>query len=243
MRTAEATLKAVGLQIFWEEPARMRAESSSSWRRQSYAAVDTKSNADREVRMRALRSTATYTDIKDWGACPREYAFSSGEEDKIGQHVSERYLDDREDLKGTRLKLLCRTGCLPIMRRVGREMRPPWPKATRTCITCNGQVEDVEHFVMKCPSYMVPRRIMMTDARKALDRSSAPLTAASFDAMSDSEQCKVLLGKRIGDPFAENRLDRSVKRFLRKAWTTRAPVTARINAVLNTHYEVFVWKR
>ena len=210
----------------------------------TYLAVNTKSNSDREARMRALPSTEMYTELKDWGANPPAYSFSSGEDDKIGQHVPERYLDDREDLKGTRLKLLCRTGCLPVMRRVGREARPPWPKATRTCVKCNnGHVEDVEHFILRCSSYEKHRNIMLADARKVFDRSTAALTAADFDAMSPKEQCQVLLGKRFGDPSAENRLDRSVKRFLRKAWTTRAPVTDRINAVLGTQYEVFVWKR
>jgi hypothetical protein len=240
MRTAETTLKASGLQEFWEEPSRVRALSESTWRRRCYMAVDTKSNMGREVRMRALPSTVIYTDIKEWGANPKEYSFSSGEEGRIGQHVPERYLDDREDLKGTRLKLLCRVGCLPVMRRVGREVRPPWPKATRTCVTCNNdQVEDVEHFIMRCPSYEGPRRVMISDARKIFERSTAAITAASFDAMSNGDQCQILLGKRIGDPIGENRLDRSVKRFLRKAWTTRAPVTARINEVLGTQYEVF----
>ena len=241
MRTAETTLTAAGLQEFWEEPGQVRAISKMAWRQQSYAAVDAKANADRGARMRALPSTAMYSEIKEWGANPAAYAFSSGEEDKLGQHVPERYLDDREDLKGTRLKLLCRTGALPVMRRVGREARPSWPKAMRTCLTCNnGQVEDVEHFIMQCSSYENHRRTMMADARRTLHRSPAVLTAASFDAMSQGDQCQVLLGKRFGDPIAENRLDRTVKRFLRKAWTARAPVTASVNTVLKKEYEVFV---
>jgi hypothetical protein len=187
--------------------------------------------------MGALSSTTVYTELKDWGANPPAYSFSTGEEDKLGQHVPERYLDDRQDLKGTR------TGSLPVMRRVGREMEPPWPKPTRTCPTCNnGQVEDVEHFIMRCPSYDTPRGVMLSDARKALDRSPADLTASVFGAMSKEDQSHVLLGKRFGDPTAENRIDRSVKRFLRKAWTIRAPVTARVNAVLGKQYDVYEWK-
>jgi hypothetical protein len=31
-----------------------------------------------------------------------------GEKDLIGRHVPEQYLDDREDLKGRRPKVLCR---------------------------------------------------------------------------------------------------------------------------------------
>ena len=167
-----------------------------------------------------------------------------GEENRIGQHVPERYLDDRDDLKGTRLKILCRLGALPVMRRVGRELQPPWPKVTRTCHTCNnGEIEDVEHFIMRCPSYDNPRNNMLTDVRTVIDRSPIALNAAGFDAMSQGDQCKILLGQRIGDPVAENRLDRNIKRFLRKAWNIRAPVTAAVNAVLGKEYEVFTWRR
>jgi hypothetical protein len=58
-------------------------------------------------------------EIKEWGANPPEYSFSSGEENRIGQHVPERYLDDRDDLKGTRLKCLSRLGALPVMGHIG----------------------------------------------------------------------------------------------------------------------------
>jgi hypothetical protein len=88
----------------------------------------------------------------NYGLNPKAYTFSKGEEDKTEQHVPECYLDDRSDLKGTRLKLLCRTSALPVMNRVGRE--EGWPKALRTCLACtSGEVEDVEHFVLGCPHY------------------------------------------------------------------------------------------
>jgi hypothetical protein len=64
-------------------------------------------------------------EIKDWGKNPRQYSL----ENLLGQHVPERYLDDRDDLKGTRLKILSRLGALPVMRRVGKEQKPPWPRA------------------------------------------------------------------------------------------------------------------
>jgi hypothetical protein len=244
MRTAETTLRAAELQAYWDEPARVRALSVVTWRKLSYDAINAKSSEDRDPRMRALPSTATYMEIKEWGANPAEYSFSSGEEERLGQHVPERYLDDREDLKGTRLKVLCRVGALPVMRRVGREQVPPWPKATRTCPACNnGEIEDVEHFIMRCPDYESPRRSMMADVRMMIDRSPIALNAVNFDAMSQGDQCKILLGQRIGDPVTENRIDRDIKRYLRKAWNIRAPVTASVNRVLGKEYEVFVWRR
>jgi hypothetical protein len=215
-----------------------------AWRRVTYDAVNAKSSVDREVQMRALPSTATYAKIKEWGANPPEYSFSSGEEDRIGQHVPEQYLDDRDDLKGTRLKALCRLGALPVKRRVGREQKPPWPKEIRTCLVCNnGEVEDVEHFIMRCSSYDKPRDSMLADIRTVIDRSPIALDAPGFDAMSQGDQCEILVGQRIGDPAAENRIDRNIKRFLRKAWNIRAPVTDTVNTVLGKEYEVFTWRR
>jgi hypothetical protein len=84
---------------------------------------------------------------------------------------------------------------------------------------------------------------MMVDVRAAIDRSPIALTSATFDAMSQGDQCKILLGQRIGDPALENRIDRNIKRYLRKASNIRAPVTASVNAVLGKDYEVFVWRR
>jgi hypothetical protein len=34
-----------------------------------------------------------------------------------------------------------------------------------------------------------------------------------------------------------------MKRYLKKAWNIRAPVTASVNAVLGKEYEVVVWRR
>ena len=56
--------------------------------------------------------------------------------------------------------------------------------------------------------------------------------------MGSPAQCEVLLGRRIGDPIAEDRIDAAVKRYLTKTWNMRADVTARINAVLGTAYDV-----
>jgi hypothetical protein len=58
--------------------------------------------------------------------------------------------------------------------------------------------------------------------------------------MSSRARCEVLLGKRIGDPIAENRIDTAVKRYLTKAWNLRAGVTANVNSVLGTSYDVDV---
>jgi hypothetical protein len=80
-----------------------------------YEAVDATSNAERAARMASLPSTRAYAQKKEWGV-----------------NMSQ---SDRGDLKGTRLKMLCSMGCLPVMDRVGREARR-WPKEARTCLEC-----------------------------------------------------------------------------------------------------------
>ncbi len=126
----------------------------------------------------------------------------------MGQHVPERYLDDRDDLKGTRLKLLCRMGCLPVMDRVGREVRPKWPRERRTCLACNrSQTENVQHFLLECPVYATHRNRMVNDVKRVLGRAKGPSGPINFHALDISARHHVLLGKRIGDPATENRID------------------------------------
>ena len=52
----------------------------------------------------------------------------------------------------------------------------------------------------------------------------------------------MILGRRVGDSTAEDRIDAAVKRYLTltKSWNMRAAVTAHINAVLGTAYDVQV---
>ena len=114
------------------------------WKTLVYDAVDARSNACILGSLAGKPSASTYTSIKEWGPNKANYSFSTGEVGRLGQHVPERYLDDRSNLKGTRLKMLCRMGCLPLTDRVGREAKPPWPRDLRTCGACStGRVEDI----------------------------------------------------------------------------------------------------
>ena len=154
--------------------------------------------------------------------------------------MPERYLDDRHSLKETRLKMFCRIGALPVMRRVGREISPPWPASARVCFTCNmGVVEDVHHFLMECHMYEAKRKVLLGRVSAVYDRVTTN-TVCNFISMSSKGQESFLLGKRFGDPSAENTVDRMVKRFILKAWNMRQPVTDVINSTLGKKYEVFV---
>jgi hypothetical protein len=239
MTTAKAALSSAGLADYWDDPRRAARESVHAWRERVYQAVETASDADRAARMEGMPSVKTYTNIKEWGANTEAYSFSTGEEGRPGRLVPERYLDDRAYLKGTRLKLLCRLNCLPVMDRVGREVKPKWPKHNRVCFACGcGTVEDIHHFIMGCPRYAAKRANLIARIRLILSGSACELTAPAFACMNSQAQCEVILGKRIGDPIAEDRIDATAKRYLTKAWNLRAGVTARINAALGTAYDV-----
>ncbi len=100
MPTAEAALERVGLLEYWHMPGLAVDMTPNVWRSAVYESVDAASNCEREARIAVLPSTKNYAKIKEWEANPTAYSFSSGEDDRLCQHVPERYLDDRKDLKG-----------------------------------------------------------------------------------------------------------------------------------------------
>jgi hypothetical protein len=237
---ARDTLLRYGLERYWLTPSLAQTTPRPSWRSLVYDTVDKMSDAARSTRLASFSSTQDYVEIKEWGKNTKAYSFSSGEEGRLCQHVPERYLDDRSDLKGTRLKLLCRTGCLPVMDRVGRELKPPWPKECRVCYVCNeGVIEDVKHFIMECPKYAVKRNDLLSRVANILHHSSSTISSDEFTNMPNHAKSHILLGKRIGDPKTEDKIDRMTKRFLTKAWNARYTVTTAINKAMGTSYGVF----
>jgi hypothetical protein len=238
--TIKASLDLHGLGEFWVNPSSAAAMPSGNWKTVVYDAVNARSNTDREATLASKPSALNYIGIKEWGPNPREYSFSEGEVGKPGQLVPERYLDDRTNLKGTRLKMLCRLGCLPLMDRVGRETSPPWPLEYRTCAACNSdKIEDIHHFLMQCPRYEGKRSALLRQTVRELARTDSRVTAVKFATMSTRDQLDVLLGKRISDPTTEDRIDRSVKRYLSKCWNLRGEMTVAVNEALFTSYGIY----
>jgi len=238
--TVKTSLELHGMGEFWDNPDAAGAMSADEWKDTVYDAVNARSDADRASNLAAKPSASTYSTVKEWGPNPKNYSFSTGEVHRLGQHVPERYLDDRSNLKGTRLKMLCRMGCLPLMNRVGREAMPPWPHELRTCATCGeGKIEDVHHFVMECPKYADKRTGLLRRTVVELVGSKGNLTAVDFATMQSRDQLTILLGKRFSDPSAEDRLDRNVKRFLTKCWNLRSEVTGAVNDALFTSYGIY----
>ena len=139
------------------------------------------------------------------------------------------------------MKMLCRLGSLPVAERVGKERRPPWPTEYRTCAACNtGRIEDSHHLVMECPLYESKRSALLRQVVRELTKSDGDVTAIGFANMTARNQFTVLMGERITDPAAEDRIDRNVKRFLSKCWNLRAEVTGALNQVLSTSYGIYV---
>ena len=203
-------------------------------------AADHSSDSSRVASLAHKPSSLDYISMKAWGINLEEYSFSSGEAGRLGQHVPERYLGDRTDLKGTRLKMVSRLGCLPLMNRVGRETRPPWPREYRTCaLCCSAKIEDVHHFVMECPRYEAKRIGLLRQVVGILAQSTGNATAIDFAGMPTRDQLAVLLGKIISDPAAEDKIDRNVKRFLSKCWNLRSKVTRAVHDALFTSYGIY----
>ena len=262
MHSARDALYACGLGSFWHNAPLVAQISLPKWRDMVYRAVNNTSDNTRRARMQELPSTTDYVNLKEWGVNTEEYSYSSGETGRLGQHVPERYLDDRDSLKGTRLKLLCRVGAIPTMKRIGRELKTPWPVKSRICFNCSmGVVEDVHHFLMDCPLYDSIRVVLLSRVAGAYDGATNNATnknlsrglgsiiplpredrlnTCNFKDLDSKEQSLILLGKRFNHPQVEDKIDKMVKRFLVKAWNLRKPVTMAINSILGTNYDVFV---
>ena len=228
-------LLAAKLGSFWGQPSAAARLCKASWKKRVYTEVDRLHDDRRAQRMSTMSSAEVYVGMKEWGANEEKYSFSRGERGKLGHQVPERYLDDRVNLKGTRLKMLCRLGCLPLLDRVGREAKPKLQPEMAVCLVCSsGAVESIKHLVMDCPAYATRRHTLMQQVGRAADRAGV-----AFAALPPEEQFLLLLGKRVDDPVLENRVDWQVKKFLCKSWTKRKPVMDAINRQFGTQY-VFI---
>ena len=151
----------------------------------------------------------------------------TGEVDLRGAHAIEPYLDGRAEPVGTRLKLMCRLGCLPTMARVAREER--MPASSGKCRLCeSGDVEDIVHLLLTCSAHNKHRTKMLAVSEKAVTAAGvAPLCGRPMQ-----EQTDILLGKSTGVPAADCRINDGVTRFLKKAWRGRNTLTAALNSAL-----------
>ena len=62
---------------------------------------------------------------------------------------------------------MCRAGCLPVLKRAVREANLPEEAAICRLCTSN-RIEDMDHFILDCPAYDVPRAKMWQSAPNKL---------------------------------------------------------------------------
>jgi hypothetical protein len=160
-----------------------------------------------------------YIRCKYWGKVGENFACSNGEIGRRGALVPEPYLNDRDEPVGRRLKLMCRAGCLPILKRVVREAG--LSDRHGVCKMCSsGEVEDIDHLIMSCEAHAKHRIKMLKHV--SLDSS-----------LSRSEKVDILLGKCTGVPKTNTKIDRAIKRFLKKAWRNRKWLVLQTNKIFD----------
>ena len=222
MGKTKTLLKEGGLIENWHSPHLCSSQTKRAWKGAVYDSVearDTTATISRFVNL-SSNHAARYARSKNWDKVTEDYACFSGEVGRRGALVPEPYLDDRDEPVGRRLKLMCRAGCLPTMKRVVREAE--LPAAHGTCKMCvSGCIEDIPHFVLDCSAYVTMRTKML---------ESAP---PGFEGLSHAGKLDALLGKSAGTSKIDDRTDAAAKRFLKKAWRTRKWLVLATNKALN----------
>ena len=210
MGKTKTLLQEGGFSKDWIDPNLCATVPKKVWKDAIYDSVEERETSNTMTRLATMKSAhaARFARSKFWGKVGEDFACFTGEIGRRGALVPEPYLDDRDEPIGRRLKLICRAGCLPILKRVAREAK--LPAAHGTCKMCDsGDVEDLDHFVMDCAAYSKQRSKM--------------LESVEFgpDCQTQSDRLDVLLGKSTGVSKTDDRIDLAVKRFLKKAWRAR----------------------
>lgn len=213
-----------GLDSIWQDPTSCTRISKVEWKTQVYEAVEQRETDDMMDRLSSLKSNsaARFLRSKDWGKVKKDVTVSNSEIGRRGALVPEQYLDDWKEPVGRRLKLFCRAGCLPILKRVAREA--DLPNLFARCKMCDsGNIEDIEHFIMDCEAYSVSRSKM--------------LGKFLFDpgCVSQNDKLDVILGKSTGCSVRDDVIDMAVKRFLKKAWRTRKWLVVDTNRIFGRY--------
>ena len=226
----------LGLYSYWINPSLCTVQAKEEWKDIVYEAVEGAEDISLRARLAGMSGAAAarYARIKNWDKATDEMAVMSGEVGLRGAQVIEPYLDGRTEPVGTRLKLMCRLGCLPTMVRVAREEK--MPPSQGHCRLCGKADEDVSHLLLACTAHDVHRAKMMVGVKSAL-------ASAGIESLENTtEQVDVLLGKSTGMALADSRINDSVTRFLKKAWRGRKWLTVSINDKLGRDDTVWALK-
>jgi hypothetical protein len=222
MGKTKTLLQEGGLSKDWLDPKLCCGLSKQAWKDAVYDSVEERETSDTISRLATMNSNhaARFVRSKFWGKVGKDFACFTGEIGRRGALVPEPYLDDRDEPIGRRLKLMCRAGCLPILKRVAREAK--LPAAHGTCKMCSsGSIEDIEHLVMDCDAYSQQRSKML----ESIDYGPG--------CQTQSDRLDMLLGKSTGVSKTDDRTDVAVKRFLKKAWRARKWLVLATNKILD----------
>jgi hypothetical protein len=239
MGTTRNLLVKHGMHAHWQNPKLCAMQSKEQWKDLVYKAVE---NAEGEklrgnFAKMSGESASRYFRIKNWEEVTTEFAVLSGDTGRRGAHVIEQYLDNRAEPVGTRLKLMCRLGCLPTMERVAREEK--LPPGYGNCRMCDaGTPEDITHLLLTCPSHVRHRAKMLSGVETALAFSGQPALAE----LPVCGQADILLGQSTGVVSADCDINNNVIRFLKKAWRERKWLTSSLNTTLGREDTVWALK-
>ena len=228
MKSIQDTLEKYGLAHHSTRPALTRMTSEDQWKVQVAEAVDMVQERERMERGLASDSETwhRYQRVKNWAEVNEETAVFSGEIGRLGARVFEKYLDDRSDGEGRRLKLWCRAGCLPVMEKIGHDLG--WPAPLHKCLMCEmGTPESPRHLLVECPAYQKQRKAMLAKIDCRMCHEARVLSAMPLD-----DQCDVLLGKSVGSVKVDEYIDVLVKRYLVKVWQRRIRINRAVQEMV-----------
>jgi len=226
MGTTRDLLVKHGMYSHWLDPKLCTLQEKGDWKELVYEAVEGAEDGALRARFAAMTgaSAARYARVKNWDKTESEFAVLSGETGRRGAQVIEPYLDDRAEHVGTRLKLMCRLGCLPTMERVAREEKLP-PREGQCRLCSMGAVETTDHLLLACPTHDRHRKKMLAGVEAALASAWRP----ELMGMPETEQADTLLGKSTGAACSDDTINKHVTRFLKKAWRGRKWLTSTLN--------------
>ena len=226
MRETRDLLVRRGMLAHWLNPSLCVSQTKGQWKDACYQAVELAEGAALRARFAAMSgdAAARYARVKYWDKVTPDFAVMTGEIGELGAHVIEPYLDGRDEHVGTRLKLMCRLGCLPTLARVAREEKlPPGQGECRLCDSSDP--EDTSHLLLDCAAHARHREKMVL----AVESKLAAAGAASLRSRPRTEQVDVLLGKSTGLAKADVAINKNVAK---KAWRVRKWLTASLNKAL-----------
>ena len=153
------------------------------------------------------------------------------------------YLDDRFNLRGTRLKLALRNGTLMLMTRVASVLG--WPEGGGQCLLCrDGSLETAEHFLAVCPFLSLQREKLKQVLHQSLSFAGMPGASlfSFFASATRTDQARLVAGWRVVLPCLQGHalsteereqhvdlrakalwlLDKASKNFILGCWKARS---------------------